>query len=169
MSDAPTPLSIRVNGVDHDDVVEPRVLLIDFLRDTIGLTGSHIGCEEGICGACTVEVDGRTVKSCLMFAVQADGADVTTIEGVADGAVMDPVQQAFQAEHGLQCGYCTPGMVMSARALLRDHADPSEDMIRRLMIGNLCRCTGYQPIVAAVRRAAQANGANDLGEGDRWP
>jgi carbon-monoxide dehydrogenase small subunit len=169
MSDAPTPLSIRVNGVDHDDVVEPRVLLIDFLRDTIGLTGSHIGCEEGICGACTVEVDGRTVKSCLMFAVQAEGADVTTIEGVADGAVMDPVQQAFQAEHGLQCGYCTPGMVMSARALLRDHADPSEDMIRRLMIGNLCRCTGYQPIVAAVRRAAQANGANDLGEGDRWP
>lgn len=154
MDDASLRISIRINGVDYDRIVEPRLLLIDFIRDEAGLTGSHIGCDEGICGACTVEVDGRTVKSCLMFAVQADAARVTTIEAIAADGMLDAVQEAFRDEHALQCGYCTPGMIMSARALLRDCPDPTEDEVRSALLGNLCRCTGYQPIVAAVRRAA---------------
>lgn len=165
MDDLTTPVSIRVNGAECQASVEPRLLLIDFLRDDLGLTGSHIGCEEGICGACTIELNGRTVKSCLMFAVQADGADITTVEGLASGDVLDPVQQAFQTEHALQCGYCTPGMLMSARALLRDHPAPSEDEIRQLMVGNLCRCTGYQPIVQAIRRAADPLRGAEAGGG----
>jgi carbon-monoxide dehydrogenase small subunit len=161
MDDDRVALTVCVNGRERRATVEPRLLLIDLLRDELGLTGSHVGCDEGICGACTVELDGVTVKSCLLFAVQADGAQLTTIEGVAQGDALDPLQAAFRAEHALQCGFCTPGMVMSARAVLRAVPDPSEDDVRRLMVGNLCRCTGYQPIVAAVRRAAQAPGQGE--------
>jgi carbon-monoxide dehydrogenase small subunit len=161
MDDDRVALTVCVNGRERRATVEPRLLLIDLLRDELGLTGSHVGCDEGICGACTVELDGVTVKSCLLFAVQADGAQLTTIEGVAHGDALDPLQAAFRAEHALQCGFCTPGMVMSARAVLRAVPDPPEDDVRRLMVGNLCRCTGYQPIVAAVRRAAHAPGQGE--------
>lgn len=146
----------RINGVERADEVEPRLLLVDYLRDTLKLTGTHIGCDEGVCGACTVEVDGETVKSCLTFVVQVDECEITTIEGVGKNGELDAVQRAFQAEHALQCGYCTPGMVLSARALMRSQASPSREVIREQMIGNLCRCTGYQSIVAAVETAAQA-------------
>jgi carbon-monoxide dehydrogenase small subunit len=148
-------VSLRVNGVSVTKEVEARLLLVDLLRDDLGLAGTHVGCDEGICGACTVNVNGEVIKSCLMFAVQAHEAEITTVEGVAGGPDFGPVQQAFAAEHALQCGYCTPGMVMSACALLREDSDPSDDEIRRMMVGNLCRCTGYQSIVAAVRTAAR--------------
>jgi carbon-monoxide dehydrogenase small subunit len=147
---------VTVNGTAYEREVEARTLLVDLLRDGLRLTGTHASCEEGICGACTVEVDGRLVKSCLMFAVQADGCEVTTIEGVASDGGLHPVQEAFRETHAVQCGFCTPGMVVAARALLRENPDPSEDEIRRHLVGNLCRCTGYQSIIAAVRRAAGA-------------
>ncbi len=131
-------------------------VLIDFVRYEAGLTGAHIGCEEGICGACTIELDGKIVKSCLIFAAQADGASITTIEGLAQNGQLDAIQEAFIASYGLQCGYCTPGMIMSARALLRDNPSPSEEDIRSGMVGNLCRCTGYQNIIQSVTRAAEA-------------
>ena len=147
---------VTVNGTAYEREVEARTLLVDLLRDGLRLTGTHASCEEGICGACTVEVEGRLVKSCLMFAVQADGSEVTTIEGVASDGELHPVQEAFRETHAVQCGFCTPGMVVAARALLRENPDPSEDEIRRHLVGNLCRCTGYQSIIAAVRRAAGA-------------
>jgi carbon-monoxide dehydrogenase small subunit len=152
-------LTVTVNGDRLSRTVEARRTLADFLRDDLSLTGTHLGCEHGICGACTVLVNGRAVRSCLMFAVQADGADVTTIEGLShrDGG-LTPIQAAFQAEHGLQCGYCTPGFVVSVHAFLAEHPNPSDDEIRGALSGNLCRCTGYQGIIAAVRRAA-ANSA----------
>lgn len=150
------PVVVTVNGRIYHRNVEPRLLLIDFLRDELHLTGTHIGCEEGICGACTVDLDGRTTKSCLVFTVQVDGAMVTTIEGVAaDSNQFDPIQTAFMECYALQCGYCTPGMVMSTRALLSNNSHPSEEDIRAGLVGNLCRCTGYQNIVRAVERAAQ--------------
>jgi carbon-monoxide dehydrogenase small subunit len=135
--------------------VPPRLTLADFLRERLQLTGTHLGCEHGVCGACSVLLDGQAVRACLVFAVQADGAEVTTIEGIAapDGT-LSPVQQAFRDQHGLQCGFCTPGFVVSVTAFLRDHPDPTEDEIRENLSGNLCRCTGYQGIIAAVRAAA---------------
>lgn len=149
-------ISLKVNGETQERDVEPRLLLVHFLRETLALTGTHIGCETTICGACTVHVDGRAVKSCTMFAVQADGREVTTIEGLApDVERLHPVQRGFWEEHGLQCGYCTPGMIMTTSALLKENPSPSEPEIRHAIEGNVCRCTGYQQIVNAVQHAAR--------------
>ena len=148
-------ISINVNGVDHTAEVEPRLLLVHYLRDILNLTGTHVGCETSICGACTVMLDGQTVKSCTMFAVQANGASVTTIEGLAANGALHPVQEGFWEKHGLQCGYCTPGMIMSGAQLLDRNANPSPEEIRHGLEGNLCRCTGYQHIVEAVEYAAK--------------
>ncbi|MBV8280557.1 MAG: (2Fe-2S)-binding protein [Candidatus Eremiobacteraeota bacterium] len=148
------PVSMKVNGAQQTADVEPRTVLAYFLRDC-GLTGVHIGCDSTSCGACTVIVDGTPVKSCTMFAVQADGASVTTIEGLAQGGKLHPLQNAFHEEHGLQCGYCTPGMILSSLALLQRNPDPSEEEIRHGLSGNICRCTGYQNIVKAVQAAAK--------------
>jgi carbon-monoxide dehydrogenase small subunit len=145
---------MTVNGRQLKVEVEPRMTLADALRDVCGLTGTHLACEHGVCGACTVSVDGRAVRACLMFAVQADEADIMTIEGLATGDDLHPVQVAFQAEHGLQCGFCTPGFVMSVTKFLEANPDPSDDEIRDGISGNLCRCTGYQGILRAVKRAA---------------
>jgi carbon-monoxide dehydrogenase small subunit len=146
---------LRVNGREYAEDVPPRLLLSDFLRYRLGLTGTHVGCEHGICGACTVQLDGVPIRSCLMLAVQADGADVTTVEGLAPGPDrLHPVQEAFRLEHALQCGFCTPGFLMTVTAFLREHPDPSDEEIRRELAGHLCRCTGYQNIVRAVRRAS---------------
>jgi len=145
---------VRVNGAERRAAVEPRLTLADFLRDRCHLTGTHLGCEHGVCGACTVLLDGEAVRSCLVFAVQADGAEVTTIEGIAVDGELSPVQAAFRDQHGLQCGFCTPGFVLSATAFLRDNPDPTDDEIRTGLSGNLCRCTGYQGILAAIRAAA---------------
>ena len=147
-------VSITVNGVQHDDDVEPRLLLVQHLRDTLGLTGTNIGCDTSSCGACTVLVDGESVKSCTVLAVQADGASVTTIEGLTDGEELHPVQAAFREHHGLQCGYCTPGMVMAAVSLIDRGEVTDEASVRRGLEGNLCRCTGYHGIVQAVLAAA---------------
>jgi carbon-monoxide dehydrogenase small subunit len=149
------PIAITVNGVAHQNEVEPRLLLVHYLRDDLGLTGTHVGCETSICGACTVILDGQSVKSCTMFAVQADGANVTTIEGMAVSGDLHPVQEGFWEKHGLQCGYCTPGMIMSAAQMLDRNPDPTVDEIRHGLEGNLCRCTGYQHIVEAVQYASR--------------
>jgi carbon-monoxide dehydrogenase small subunit len=147
---------LRVNGREHIANVPARLLLSDFLRGRLGLTGTHVGCEHGVCGACTIHLDGTPVRACLMLAVQADGADVTTVEGLAPGpAALHPVQEAFRQEHALQCGFCTPGMLMTVTAFLREHPHPTDDEIRGEISGNLCRCTGYQNIVRAVRRASE--------------
>ena len=148
-------VEVRVNGVVRRARVEPRLTLADFLRESCHLTGTHLGCEHGVCGACTVLMDGAAVRACLVFAVQAEGNDVTTIEGIAsaDGE-LSPVQAAFRDHHGLQCGFCTPGFVISVTAFLRDNPNPSDEDIRAGLSGNLCRCTGYQGILAAVRAAA---------------
>jgi len=149
-------ISVDVNGQVFERDVAPRLLLVHFLRETLGLTGTHIGCETTICGACTVHLDGRAVKSCTLFAVQADGRKVTTIEGLAkDAEHLHPVQTGFWEEHGLQCGYCTPGMIMTTSALLAENPSPSEAEIRHAIEGNICRCTGYQQIVNAVQHAAR--------------
>jgi aerobic carbon-monoxide dehydrogenase small subunit len=150
-------VEVRVNGVSRPGTVAPRLTLADYLRERCGLTGTHLGCEHGVCGACTVLVEGEAVRSCLVFAVQADGQDVTTIEGLSapDGG-LSTVQSAFRDNHGLQCGFCTPGFVVSVTAFLRDNPDPTDEEIRDALSGNLCRCTGYQGIIAAVRAAAQA-------------
>jgi aerobic carbon-monoxide dehydrogenase small subunit len=150
-----THITVTVDGVSYADDVEPRLLLVHYLREMVGKTGTPIGCDTSNCGACTVLLDGKSVKSCAVLAVQADGADITTIEGLADGE-LHPVQRAFHAEHALQCGYCTPGMIMAATDLLQDNPNPSDAEIREGLEGNLCRCTGYENIVRAVRRAAQA-------------
>jgi carbon-monoxide dehydrogenase small subunit len=149
-------LRVTVNGVAHERDVEPRVLLVDFLRDDLQLTGTHIGCEDGKCGACTVLVDGTAVKSCMAFAVQADGTEVSTVEGLAEGRQLHPLQAAFQEHHALQCGFCTPGFLMAAVALLERDLDTSEDGLRQELVGNLCRCTGYDNIVKAIRSVAQS-------------
>jgi aerobic carbon-monoxide dehydrogenase small subunit len=146
-----------VNGVRHEAEVEPRQLLVYFLREQLGLLGAHVGCDTTSCGACTVLLDGVSVKSCTVLAVQAQGHEVTTIEGLASNGELHPVQQAFHEQHGLQCGYCTPGMVMAAVSLLREQPNPSEDEIRKALEGNLCRCTGYVNIVRAVKAAAGAS------------
>lgn len=152
-------ISINVNGVDHTAEVEPRLLLVHYLRDVLGLTGTHIGCETSICGACTILLDGQAVKSCTMLAVQANGSNVTTIEGLATNGNLHPVQEGFWEKHGLQCGYCTPGMIITASQIIDRNPNPSREQIRHGLEGNLCRCTGYQHIVEAVEYAAKkANG-----------
>lgn len=149
-------VTITVNGVSYERRVEARMLLSDFLRHELGLTGTHVGCEHGVCGACTILLDGESVRSCLMFAVQAAGHSVTTVEGLAqDREHLHPIQQAFWEAHGLQCGYCTPGILMTLVPFLQQNPDPTEDEIRHALSGNLCRCTGYQHIVDAVKLAAQ--------------
>jgi aerobic carbon-monoxide dehydrogenase small subunit len=149
-------IGITVNGARREAEVEPRQLLVYFLREGLGLTGTTVGCDTSSCGACTVLIDGESVKSCTVLAVQADGSEVTTIEGLADNGAFHPVQAAFHEHHGLQCGYCTPGMVLATVSLLEETPDPSEEEIRLALEGNLCRCTGYQNIVKAVRAAATA-------------
>jgi aerobic carbon-monoxide dehydrogenase small subunit len=148
-------ITVTVDGVKYSDQVEPRMLLVHYLREVVGKTGTPIGCDTSNCGACTVLLDGQSVKSCSVLAVQADGADITTIQGLANGG-LHPLQRAFHEEHALQCGYCTPGMILAASDLLRENPDPSDEEIRDGLEGNLCRCTGYENIVRAVRRAAQA-------------
>jgi carbon-monoxide dehydrogenase small subunit len=153
-----TVVRVAVNGEERRAIAEPRMLLSDFIRHELGLTGTHVGCEQGVCGACTVRLDGELVRSCLLFAVQADGARIETIEGLAPGAELHPVQQAFHEQHGLQCGYCTPGLVLATVDLLERNGSPSEDEIREYLAGNVCRCTGYVGIVAAVQDAASKLG-----------
>jgi carbon-monoxide dehydrogenase small subunit len=152
---ATTPVRLSVNGVDHELVVEPRLLLVHALRDHLGLTGTHVGCDTSNCGACTIHLSGRAVKSCTVLAVQADGEEVTTIEGMARDGTLHPLQEAFWNDHALQCGYCTPGMIMAASALLQENPNPSEEEVRHALEGNLCRCTGYHNIVRAVLDAAK--------------
>ena len=147
-------VTVEVNGVEYEREVDARRLLIHFIRDDLGLTGSHIGCDTGNCGACSIIVDGVLLKSCMMLAVQADGAKIETVEGLAEGDELTPLQQAFSEHHALQCGYCTPGMLMSATALLRQNPRPADDDIRKAIQGNLCRCTGYVNIVKAIRAAS---------------
>jgi carbon-monoxide dehydrogenase small subunit len=147
-------ISVTVDGVTYEDDVEPRLLLVYYLRERLGLTGTNVGCDTSNCGACTVLFNGRSAKSCTILAAQADGAEITTIQGLARNGEWHPLQKAFNAEHGLQCGYCTPGMIMSSVDLLEHNPDPSEDEIRHGLEGNLCRCTGYQNIVKAVQTAA---------------
>jgi carbon-monoxide dehydrogenase small subunit len=149
------PVRLTVNGQPHEVEVEARLLLVHLLRDTLGLTGTHVGCDTTNCGACTVHLDGEAVKSCTVLAVQADGAEVKTIEGMADGDKLHPLQEAFWNDHGLQCGYCTPGMIMAAADLLQRNPDPTEEEVRHGLEGNLCRCTGYHNIVKAVLDAAK--------------
>jgi carbon-monoxide dehydrogenase small subunit len=148
-------MKMTVNGVSRRTVTEPRTLLVDVLRHQFGLTGTHVGCDQGGCGACTVFLDGAPVRSCITLAAQADGATIETIEALAPDGNLNPIQDAFRKNHGLQCGFCTPGMVMTTRALLEENPDPTEDEIREYLSGNVCRCTGYVGIVAAVKEAAQ--------------
>ncbi len=154
----PTPVSVTltVNGVTHTHTVEPRTLLVYYLRETLGLTGTHIGCDTTSCGACTIRRNGLAVKSCTVLAAQADGAEILTVEGLARNGQLHPIQEAFWQEHGLQCGFCTPGMILTALQILERNPDPTEAQIRHGLDGNLCRCTGYQQIVNAIRAAARA-------------
>lgn len=148
-------ITLTVNGVQRTGEVESRTLLVDFLRENLSLTGTHVGCDTSQCGSCTIHVDGTSAKSCTMFAVQADGANITTIEGMASNGSLHPLQKGFIKHHGLQCGFCTPGVVMSAADLLEHNANPSEDEIRHALEGNFCRCTGYQNIVRSIKAAAE--------------
>jgi len=152
---ATVPIKVTVNGVEHSSDIEPRLLLVHYLRETLRLTGTHIGCDTSHCGACTVVMDGRAMKSCTVFAVQADGRSITTVEGLEQDGKLHPLQDGFFQEHGLQCGYCTPGMLMTGIAFLKENGDPSDDEIRHAISGNLCRCTGYVNIVKAYQYAAQ--------------
>ncbi|MBI4476100.1 MAG: (2Fe-2S)-binding protein [Acidobacteria bacterium] len=162
-------IRVRINGTAREHAVEPRLLLVHYLREVCGLTGTHIGCETSICGACTVLVDGKAVKSCTMLAVQADGSDVTTIEGLARNGSLHPVQEGFWECHGLQCGYCTPGMIMAGVEILQRHARPTREQIAEGLKGNLCRCTGYVHIIDAIERAAGARRAERGVGGDlKW-
>ena len=159
---AAVPITVTVNGVKHDAVVEPRTLLVYFLRDQLGLTGTHVGCDTSQCGACTIHLNDRAVKSCTILAVQANGKKVTTIEGLAHNDEFHPVQEGFREKHGLQCGYCTSGMIMIAADLLRTNANPSEEEIKHALEGNLCRCTGYVNIVESVKWAAEKIGGKNV-------
>jgi aerobic carbon-monoxide dehydrogenase small subunit len=156
------PVSITVNGEVSERQVEPRLLLVHFLRDELGLTGAHVGCDTTNCGACTCHLDGEAVKTCTVLAVQADGSEVATIEGLAQNGGLHPLQEAFWDHHGLQCGYCTPGMIMAGADLLKRNPDPSEDDVREALEGTLCRCTGYHNIVTAVQAAARAGGGGEV-------
>jgi aerobic carbon-monoxide dehydrogenase small subunit len=149
-------IACTINGKSYSGDVEPRLLLVHYLREVAGLTGTHLGCETSLCGACTVEVNGKAVKSCTMFAVQVDGATIVTVEGLARDGKLHPMQEAFWNEHGLQCGFCTPGMIMTSRQILERHPNPTEADIRHGLVGNICRCTGYQHIVNALKAAAGA-------------
>jgi carbon-monoxide dehydrogenase small subunit len=151
-------VSMTINGKEYSHEVEPRLLLIHYLRELVGLTGSHVGCETSLCGACTIELNGRAVKSCTVFAVQADGAKITTVEGLATDGKLHAMQEAFWNEHALQCGFCTPGMIMTAKQILERNPSPTEEKIREGLAGNICRCTGYQHIVKAVKAAAATAG-----------
>jgi len=155
-------ISVTVNGVKHEAVVEPRLLLVYFLRDHLSLTGTHVGCDTSQCGACTIHLNGRAVKSCTILAVQANGTEITTIEGLAREGALHPVQEGFREKHGLQCGYCTPGMIMTAVHLLKTNPNPAEEEIRHALEGNLCRCTGYVNIVESIRWAAEKMGGKDV-------
>ncbi|HLE76821.1 MAG TPA: (2Fe-2S)-binding protein [bacterium] len=148
-------ITLRVNGREHSRTVSVRMTLVDFLREVLGLTGTHVGCEHGVCGACTILLDGSAIRSCLLFAVQADGSDITTVEALGTPDHLHPLQEAFRDHHGLQCGFCTAGFLMTSVAFLRETPDPTDEQIREVLGGNLCRCTGYQGIVEAVRDAAQ--------------
>jgi carbon-monoxide dehydrogenase small subunit len=159
---APVPISVTVNGVKRDAVVEPRTLLVYYLREQLNLTGTHVGCDTSQCGACTVHLNGRAVKSCTVLAVQANRAEVTTIEGLAKNGQLHPVQEGFHEKHGLQCGYCTPGMIMTAVHLLETNANPSDDEIKHALEGNLCRCTGYVNIVESIKWAAAKMGGKNV-------
>ncbi len=154
-TDAEQIIRVTINGVARTGIAEPRMLLHDFIRHELELTGTHAGCEHGVCGACTVRVDGEVVRSCIMLAVQADGSSIETVEGMATGGALHPIQEAFREKHGLQCGFCTPGMLIATQGLLEENPDPSEEEIRDYLSGNICRCTGYVGIVAAVKLAAQ--------------
>jgi aerobic carbon-monoxide dehydrogenase small subunit len=151
-------INLTINGKSYSQDVEPRLLLIHFLRDIAGLTGTHMGCETSLCGACTVELNGMAIKSCTMFAVQANGAEIVTVEGLATNSKLDPMQEAFWNEHGLQCGFCTPGMIMASKQIIDRNPSPTEEEIRHGLEGNVCRCTGYQHIVNAVKAAAAGAG-----------
>ena len=157
----PISITITVNGVKHEALVEPRTLLVYFLRENLGLTGTHVGCDTSQCGACTIHLNGRAVKSCTILAVQANGAAITTIEGLVHNGSLHPVQEGFREKHGLQCGYCTPGMIMTAVNLLETNPNPSEEEIRHALEGNLCRCTGYVNIVESVKWAAEKIGGKN--------
>jgi carbon-monoxide dehydrogenase small subunit len=159
---AAVPISVTVNGVKHEAVVEARTLLVYYLREQLGLTGTHVGCDTSQCGACTVHLNGRAVKSCTILAAQANNQEITTIEGLARGDELHPVQEGFREKHGLQCGYCTPGMIMTAAHLLQTNPDPSEEEIKHALEGNLCRCTGYVNIVESVQWAARKIGGKDV-------
>jgi carbon-monoxide dehydrogenase small subunit len=165
----PTPRTIRVtvNGTAYERTVEPRTTLVDLLRGDLGLTGTHVGCEHGVCGACTILWNGKAVRSCIMLAVQADGSNLETVESLARGGELHPIQQAFMEAHGLQCGFCTPGFLMSISELLARSPDPTDDEIKDTLGGQICRCTGYQTIVTAVRLAAQKLAAAPAGDGTR--
>ena len=159
---AAVPISVTVNGVKHEATVEPRALLVYFVREHLGLTGTHVGCDTSQCGACTVQLNGRAVKSCTILAVQANGTEITTIEGLAREGALHPVQEGFREKHGLQCGYCTPGMIMTAVHLLERNPNPTEEEIRHALEGNLCRCTGYVNIVESIRWAAEKMGGKNV-------
>lgn len=153
------PISVKVNGFIHEEMVEPRKTLADFLRDDLELTGTHLGCEHGVCGACTILFDGEAVRSCIMLAVQADGYDIITVEGLAPDGQLTPFMRAMRAHHGMQCGFCTPGFVISATAFLKENPDPNEEEVRVALSGNICRCTGYQGIIdATLATAAEMRG-----------
>ncbi len=162
MQDECIPISVTVNGVTHQAEVEPRLLLVYFLREYLGLTGTHVGCDTSQCGACTIHLNGRAVKSCTILAVQANGTEITTIEGLAREGALHPVQEGFHNKHGLQCGYCTPGMVMTAAYLLQTNPHPTEEDIKHILEGNLCRCTGYVNIVEAILWAAENMGGEHV-------
>jgi carbon-monoxide dehydrogenase small subunit len=153
------PITVIVNGVRYEKIVEPRLLLVDFIRHELGLTGTHVGCEHGVCGTCTVLFDGQPVRSCLMFAVQADGHEIRTVEGLGTMKKLHPLQEAFREAHALQCGFCTPGFLMTLVPFLEENPEPSEEEIREALSGNLCRCTGYQHIIGAVKLASEKMGA----------
>ena len=157
-------ITVQVNGEERTGEADARLLLVHFLRENLELTGTHIGCDTTSCGACTVSLNGRAVKSCTVFAVQADGGEITTIEGIAENGTLHPLQEGFWEKHGLQCGFCTPGMILSAEALLRKNPNPTEDEIRQGISGNLCRCTGYNNIVAAIQYAAEKMSAQEVSE-----
>jgi len=159
---AAVPIKVTVNGVQHEAVVEPRMLLVYFLREHLSLTGAHVGCDTSQCGACTIQLNGRAVKSCTILAAQANGAEITTVEGLAREGVLHPVQEGFREKHGLQCGYCTPGMIMTAVSLLETNPNPTEEEIRYALEGNLCRCTGYINIVESIRWAAEKMGGENV-------
>jgi len=159
---AAIPISVTVNGVMHEAQVEPRTLLVYFLREQLGLTGAHVGCDTSQCGACTIQLNGRSVKSCTILAVQASGANIITVEGLAKDGALHPVQEGFREKHGLQCGYCTPGMIMTAVSLLERNPNPTEKEIRHALEGNLCRCTGYINIIEAIRWAAEKMGGKNV-------